>query len=118
MSPSRFPFGAIQMTLTADISVGANAPAQHISEFERDYADKRKRSLRAWTIGTVLFLIVFVLTSWLGDFFKVTQVTLPDGSRDWRWIIPAGIPRLGEYIEQTIPVLRWESLGADLANWF
>ncbi len=104
--------------MTADMSAGANAPAQHISDFERDYADKRKRSLRAWTIGTVLFLLIFAITSWLGDFFKVTQVTLPDGSRDWRWIIPAGIPRLGEYIEQTIPVLRWETFGADLAEWF
>ncbi|MBC7155897.1 MAG: phosphonate ABC transporter, permease protein PhnE, partial [Rhodobacteraceae bacterium] len=31
---------------------------------------------------------------------------------------PVGIPRLGDYIEKTIPVLRWESLGADIGEWF
>lgn len=89
-----------------------------ISQFEQDYATQRSRSRRTWLIGTALFLAVFMLTSWLGDFFKVTQVTAPDGSREWRWIIPAGIPRLGEYLVQTFPVLRWDSLGADVAEWF
>lgn len=69
-------------------------------------------------IGSVLFLICFAFTSWIGDFFKVTQVTMPDGSREWRWIIAAGLPRLGEYIVNTIPTLRWETIGADIANWF
>ena len=105
------------MTMTAEHSgVPETKPA--IADFEKDYAVQRRRSLRAWTVGTFLFLIIFALTSWLGDFFKVTQVTLPDGSRDWRWIIPAGLPRLGDYIEQTFPVMRWESLGSDLTNWF
>ena len=87
-------------------------------QFEAEYAAQRRRARLAWTVGTILFLIAFVLTSWIGDFFKVTQVTMPDGSREWRWIIPAGLPRLGEYIEKTIPNLRWETLGADLENWF
>ena len=64
-------------------------------------------------------MIIFGLTSWLGDFFKVTQVTMPDGSREWRWMHARPvIPRLGEYIEKTIPTLRWESLGADFGEWF
>jgi phosphonate transport system permease protein len=105
------------MTMTAEHS-GVPETTSAIADFEKDYAVQRRRSLRAWTVGTFLFLIIFALTSWLGDFFKVTQVTLPDGSRDWRWIIPAGLPRLGDYIEQTFPVLRWESLGSDLTNWF
>lgn len=87
-------------------------------QFEAEYAAQRRRARLAWTVGTILFLIAFVLTSWIGDFFKVTQVTMPDGSREWRWIIPAGLPRLGEYIEKTIPNLRWETLGVDLENWF
>lgn len=106
------------MTMTVDLP-GQEAQASNtITEFERDFAAKRRRSLRAWTIGTVLFLIIFALTSWLGDFFKITQVSMPDGSREWRWIIPAGLPRLGDYISQTIPTLRWDSLGADFAEWF
>ncbi|PIE09407.1 MAG: phosphonate ABC transporter, permease protein PhnE [Rhodobacterales bacterium] len=92
--------------------------AEALSQFEADFAARRRRARIGWAIGTVVFLIIFALTSWIGDFFKVTQVTMPDGSRDWRWIIPAGIPRLGEYISKTIPNLSWDTLGADLAHWF
>ncbi|WP_428925104.1 phosphonate ABC transporter, permease protein PhnE [Marinibacterium sp. SX1] len=106
------------MTSLTDPPSTALPATGDIARFEADYAALRRRSRRAWALGTALFLALFALTSWLGDFFLVTQVTLPDGSRDWRWIIPAGIPRLGDYIAQTIPTLRWDSLGADLANWF
>lgn len=107
------------MTATADIAAG-NRPAQSdtILQFELDYAAKRRRLRRAWLISGFVFMVLFSLSAWIGDFFKVTQVTLPDGSRDWRWIIPAGIPRLGDYISQTIPQLGWDSLGTDLAEWF
>ena len=104
-------------TIADQFGVG-NPPNPRIDAFEADFADLRQRSRRTWAIGTVIFLILFALTAWLGDFLKVTQVTMPDGSREWRWIIPAGIPRLGEYISKTIPVLRWESLGTDFAEWF
>lgn len=106
------------MTMTVDLPGQGALASNTITEFERNFAVKRRRSLRAWTIGTVLFLIIFALTSWLGDFFKITQVSMPDGSREWRWIIPAGLPRLGDYIAQTIPVLRWDSLGSDFVEWF
>jgi phosphonate transport system permease protein len=107
------------MTATADPDTSDIATAgSPISQFEVDFANRRRRMRIGWAIGTVLFLIVFALTSWIGDFFKVTQVTMQDGSREWRWIISAGIPRLGEFIEQTIPTVRWDTLGADLGNWF
>lgn len=89
-----------------------------IAQFEADYAELRRRTRIAWMLGTAIFLVLFAFTAWMGDFFKVTQVTLPDGSRDWRWIIPAGIPRLGDYIQKTLPTLRWDSFGADLGEWF
>lgn len=106
------------MTATADI---AHLPAQDpraIATFESAFAAKRRRARRAWLVGSAIFVALFLFTAWLGDFFKVAQVTLSDGSRDWRWIIPVGIPRLGDYIVNTIPTLRWESLGSDLAEWF
>ncbi|WP_416882646.1 phosphonate ABC transporter, permease protein PhnE [Marivita sp.] len=107
------------MTATADFDQShLTDSATAMSQFELDYAAQRRRARLGWTIGTILFLLAFAFTTWIGDFFKVTQVTMPDGSREWRWIIPAGIPRLGEYIEKTIPTLRWETLGADFANWF
>lgn len=85
---------------------------------EHDFTALRRRVRRTWWIGTALFAVAFFAAAWLGDFFKMTPVTLDDGSRVERWIIPAGIPRLGEYVAKTIPELRWVSLGADLAEWF
>ncbi|MHC0054582.1 phosphonate ABC transporter, permease protein PhnE [Actibacterium sp. D379-3] len=107
------------MTLTAELveNPPLSGPSA-IAAFERDYAAKRRSARVNWVIGVTIFIVLFAVTSWLGDFFKVTQVTLRDGSRDWRWVIPAGIPRLGEYVAQTLPVLRWDSFWTDLAEWF
>ncbi|MCG7505420.1 phosphonate ABC transporter, permease protein PhnE [Mesorhizobium retamae] len=73
---------------------------------------------RTTLAALALFAALFVASSLMSDFFKVTQVTLPDGSRAWRWLISAGMPRLGEYIEMTLPTLRWQSFLSDLAEWF
>lgn len=96
----------------------AGRSAAVMDDFERDYTASRKRSLQAWTVGTVLMLAAIMVTAWQSDFFKVSQVTLQDGSRAWAWVVGAGLPRLGEYIVQTFPTLRWESLAADFAAWF
>ena len=99
----------------------AIAPApglRPLDQFELDYAALRRRTKTMWLVAAAIFTAFFIFSAWLGDFFKVTQVTLIDGSREWRWIIPAGIPRLGEFIEKTLPTLRWESLGADFGEWF
>jgi len=92
------------MTAVADVM----PLVRPLDQFELDYAAQRRRTKLAWLVASVIFLLCFTFSAWLGDFFKVTQVTLQDGSREWRWIIPAGIPRLGEFIEKTIPVLRWD----------
>ncbi len=89
-----------------------------IDRFERDYAEKRRHARLTWTVGSALFFLAFVSAAWIGDFFKMVQVTVADGGREWQWIIAAGIPRLDEYITQMLPVLRWESLGGDIAEWF
>ncbi|EPX85264.1 phosphonate ABC transporter, permease protein PhnE [Salipiger mucosus] len=107
------------MTATDHFAGDAAAGSgDRIDRFEADFADRRRRARLGWLIGSAVFLVIFALTSWIGDFFKITQVTMPDGGREWRWIIPAGLPRLGEYIEQTLPALSWDTLGADLGNWF
>lgn len=89
-----------------------------IGAFEVAYAEQRLSARRMWFFGSAVFFCCFILTAWIGDFFKVTQISMPDGAREWRWIIPAGIPRLGEYIGKTIPDLSWATLGEDLGNWF
>lgn len=107
------------MSITAEFT--ENPPLtgpSAIAAFEQHFTRLRRRSRINWAIGATIFFALFMLTAWFSDFFKVTQVTMPDGSREWRWIIPAGIPRLGEYISKTLPVLRWDSLGADFAEWF
>lgn len=104
------------MTLAQTSDARAYAPP--IAVFEQDYAALRRRARITWAVGSLIFLVLFALSSWLGDFFKITQVSLADGSREWRWIIPAGIPRLGEYVAKTLPDLNWATLGADLADWF
>lgn len=106
------------MTAIADPTDSPARGLGAIAAFEAGFAARRRAARRTWAIGSALFLALFLFTAWLGDFFKVAQVTLPDGSRDWRWIIPVGIPKLGDYIVKTIPTLRWDSLGADLAEWF
>ena len=107
------------MTATADFAQGsAGVDTGPIAQFEADFSQRRRSARLAWLVGTAVFMVIFALTAWIGDFFKVTQVTMPDGGREWRWIIPAGIPRLGEYIAKTIPELGWATLGEDLVNWF
>ncbi len=107
------------MTATIDFpGDAALASGKPIARFEAEFAEQRRKARVLWLIGTSLLLLAFALTAWIGDFFKIAQVTMPDGSREWRWIIPAGLPRLGEYVANTIPTLRWETLGADFANWF
>ncbi len=86
--------------------------------FERDYAVARRQSRLVWLISSLVFALLFIGAAWQSDFFKITQVTLADGSRAERWIIPAGLPRLGEYLAKTIPPLSWDTLGTDVAAWF
>lgn len=93
-------------------------PSAAIADFERAFAIHRNRArLRTALVGFVL-LALFIITADFSNFFKVTQVTLSDGTRAERWILLAGLPRLGEYLAKTLPSLSWETLGADLATWF
>lgn len=89
-----------------------------ILAFERDYALQRRRARLTFAAVTGLLVVLFLLTAEASNFFRITQVTLADGSRAERWVIGAGLPRLGEYVAKTIPDLGWATLGHDLAAWF
>lgn len=89
-----------------------------IDLFERDYAAARRSALRVNSISTALFAICFLATAWVGGFFDMTDVTLANGDRVAMWKIWAGLPRLGEYLYKTLPVLHRDTLGVDLAEWF
>ncbi|MEO0388471.1 MAG: hypothetical protein AAF281_13260 [Pseudomonadota bacterium] len=48
---------------------------------------------------------------------SVTPPTMQSGAQGWRWIIPAGLLRLSEDVEQTVPALQWDTRGGDFAEW-
>jgi phosphonate transport system permease protein len=92
--------------------------AYTVADFDRDFAEhRRQQRLTFWIVMLVLAVLTWV-TAELSGFFRVTQLTLADGSRAEAWVLAAGLPRLGEYLEKTLPVLRPESLGADFGEWF
>jgi len=86
--------------------------------FEREYDQHRRKARLTFLAVTGVLVVLFLLTAEASNFFKITQVTLADGSRAERWVIGAGLPRLGEYISKTIPDLNWATLGSDIAVWF
>jgi len=89
-----------------------------ILAFERDFAEQRRRERLTFASVTLVLFVLFLLTAEASNFFKITQVTLADGSRAERWVLGAGLPRLGEYLAKTIPDLNWATLGGDVAVWF
>ena len=81
-----------------------DAPPDPVAAFER----ARKEMLRQKRVQTTVFLVVFlaclVAAVIVGQFNLVTLIH--------------GFPRTTEYIELLLPVLRWETLGADVSEWY
>lgn len=75
-----------------------------VARFHRRYAAmlRRKRLSDALFFGA--FLICLAASMVIGDF---------DPVKIW-----TGLPRLHEFVVKILPVLRWDSIGADLAEWF
>lgn len=94
------------------------APSAAVLAFERDFAAHRARARATFVIVLLALVLATLLTADFSGFFRVTQVTLADGTRAERWVILAGIPKLGEYIAKTIPEIRWSTLASDLGEWF
>lgn len=92
--------------------------AYTLADFDRDFAAHRRRQrLTFWAVAIVLAVLTWA-TAELSGLFRVTQLTLADGSRAEAWVLAAGLPRLGEYLEKTIPVLRADHLAQDFGTWF
>jgi len=93
------PFSSSSPTLSSPSNDSAA-----VARFQDRYAAMIHR--KRWT--DALFLLGFVvclgLSAVVGDF---------DPVKIWN-----GLPRLHEFILKILPVLRWDSLGADLAEWF
>ena len=83
-----------------------------VAAVERAYAAQRRRR-RLWHLAAgAAFLACFLVAAEIGRLFEVVRVG------DGRQLnLVAGLPRLGEFVAKTLPMLRWETLGADLAEW-
>ncbi len=82
----------------------AGTSSSRIADFEHRFqADRRTRLL--WTL---LYLVLFT-----GALLGSMQVSDFNPGK-----LMAGLPKAWTYIHGTFPTLRWETLGADIANWY
>jgi phosphonate transport system permease protein len=82
----------------------SSAESGAVARFQERYAHQARRKRRMDALFAVGFLACLGFSMVIGDF---------DPVKIWN-----GLPRLHEFIEKILPLLRWESLGADLAEWF
>ena len=75
-----------------------------IARFHDRYAAMVRRKRLTDALFLAGFLVCLAASAVIGDF---------DPVKIWN-----GLPRLHEFIVKILPVLRWDSLGADLAEWF
>lgn len=88
----------------SDIALpGVAAPAPSVTAGEARWREAAARRRGQWLLGTALFLLALAASCWIGEV---------DPAR-----LASGLPRAADYVGRTIPTLRWESLGADLAEW-
>lgn len=91
---------ATASTLPLSPSSGSAAAARFQERYDRQVRYKRRMNA-LFAAGFLVFLGFSVV---IGDF---------DPVKIWN-----GLPRLHEFIVKILPVLRWDSFGADLAEWF
>jgi phosphonate transport system permease protein len=75
-----------------------------LRQFGEEFGRHRRRQLLVHGAGTAAFFLVFALA--------VAETNLLN-VRFWD-----GLPRLGDYLAKTLPTLRWNSLLADIGEWF
>ena len=75
-----------------------------VAAFERRFAELRRARRLTTALGLSLFAALFVASAVIGKFSPAALIE--------------GAPKLGEYVQRTLPALHWTSLGADLAYWF
>jgi phosphonate transport system permease protein len=75
-----------------------------VAALERRYAELRRARQARTVLGVILFVVLFIGSAVIGHF---NPATLLDGA-----------PKLGEYVGRTLPKLRWQHLGEDVAYWF
>lgn len=72
--------------------------------FEQQFVTLKAQKRRQLGWYGSLFVMALLLSAWVGDFSPL---------KIWY-----GLPRIHEYVFKTLPVLSWNHLWADLAEWF
>lgn len=75
-----------------------------VDRFRDRYATMRRRKRRTDILFLLGFAVALGFSAVIGDF---------DPVKIWN-----GLPRLHEFLVKILPLLRWDSLGADIAEWF
>ena len=95
-----------------------SAASMTIQQFEVRYRFLRNRTRRIQLVATVLVAVAIAVSAWADGFFDTTEINLPSGERITTWKLWASLPRLGDYLYKTLPHLRIDTLGSDIADWF
>lgn len=93
-----------QINTTAPAFPASVADGPAVARFHDRYAAMARRKRRNDVLFALGFAACLAAGMVIGDF---------DPVKIWN-----GLPRLHEFILKILPVLRWDSLGADLAEWF
>jgi phosphonate transport system permease protein len=75
-----------------------------VAQFEHAFAGLQRTRRLHTILGVLLFAAIFAGSAVIGNFSPTALIE--------------GAPKLGEYVGRTLPVLRWDHLGEDLATWF
>jgi phosphonate transport system permease protein len=75
-----------------------------LAAFERHFAKLRRARRRATALSLSLFIALFLVSAFVGSLNPSALIN--------------GAPKLGEYVQRTLPTLHWASVGTDLAYWF
>ncbi|GAB4367928.1 MAG: phosphonate ABC transporter, permease protein PhnE [Kiloniellaceae bacterium] len=93
-----------QISSSAPAFPSAVVDGSAVGRFHGRYAALRRRKRRDNALFAAGFAACLAASMVIGDF---------DPVKIWN-----GLPRLHEFIVKILPLLRWDSLGADLAEWF
>jgi phosphonate transport system permease protein len=94
----------LPLTTSRSLPRSPSSSSGAVARFHDRYAQQMRRKRRMDALFAAGFLVCLAFSVAIGDF---------DPVKIWN-----GLPRLHEFIAKILPVLRWESLGADFAEWF
>lgn len=94
----------LPLATSSNLPLSPGGGSGAVGRFQERYGRQARYKRRMNALFAAGFLVFLAFSVVIGDF---------DPVKIWN-----GLPRLHEFVEKILPVLRWDSLGADLAEWF